>query len=306
MKFNYCFFIFLVFLSVKELQAQKTTEEPPGDKLFKEGDITGAIEAYKKQIKNDPGSLQTLSYNLACAYAKNSQHDSAFKYLYIRIKYDSSETVLSEADLLPLRRNTGWPEFEKQVMAGIKIKYSSQIKDYPLAAKLWELAARDQAYFYEIDLAEKKLGMDSPVVQALWTAKDELNQKNIKELDSIIQVKGWPKKSDVGNVAAGAAFYVIQHSNLALQQKYLPIIKALCETNEASWSKYALMFDRVRVLQKKPQLYGTQIDYDVATQTFVLFPIEDEKNVDKRRTEMGLGPLADYVSQWEIKYVPVK
>jgi hypothetical protein len=143
-------------------------------------------------------------------------------------------------------------------------------------------------------------------VQALWTAKDELNQKNARELDSIIRVKGWPKISDVGQSGARAAFLIVQHSNLELQEKYLPTIKALCEIKEARWSGYALMYDRVQVLQKKPQLYGSQLDYNTSTQKFELFPIEDEKNVDKRRAEMGLGPLADYVSQWGIKYVPVK
>lgn len=32
---------------------------------------------------------------------------------------------------------------------------------------------------------------------------------------------------------------------------------------------------------------------------FVL-PLEDPDNVDKRRAEVGLGPLADYVKQWNI------
>ena len=30
-------------------------------------------------------------------------------------------------------------------------------------------------------------------------------------------------------------------------------------------------------------------------------PLEDPDNVDKRRAEVGLGPLADYVSNWNIK-----
>ncbi len=31
-------------------------------------------------------------------------------------------------------------------------------------------------------------------------------------------------------------------------------------------------------------------------------PLEDPDNVDKRRAQVGLQPLAEYVSQWQIKW----
>jgi hypothetical protein len=31
-------------------------------------------------------------------------------------------------------------------------------------------------------------------------------------------------------------------------------------------------------------------------------PLEDPDNVDKRRAEVGLEPMVDYVSRWEIKW----
>lgn len=35
-------------------------------------------------------------------------------------------------------------------------------------------------------------------------------------------------------------------------------------------------------------------------------PIEDEANVDKRRAEIGLGPLEEYARLFGIEYKPVK
>ncbi len=310
-------FAFLTVFAAKNLCAQKmkmmimgtdtfyVMEPLEGDKLYMKGDIKGAVAAYRKQLKKRPQDSLLIAHNFACSLTKSGEQEAAFEYLYMDLRHDSTPFVLTDPDLLPLRRNKAWPEYEQKVLSATKAKFP-QISDFPLAAKLWEMNARDQAFYYEIELAEKKMGMNCPVALALWEAKEVLNQKNVRELDSIIRVKGWPKISVVGRLAAGSAFLIIQHSTTALQEKYLPVIKALCEQNEASWQSYALMYDRVQIAANKPQLYGSQVKYNDATKKYELFPIEDEKNVDKRREEMGMGPVADYVLNWNIKYVPVK
>jgi hypothetical protein len=317
MKHFFILTAFFFLFAVNHLHAQKMKmmimngdtvyimEPSAGDKLYQAGDIKGAVAAYRKQLKKSPQDSLFLAHNFACALTKNNEPDSAFKYLYMDLRHDSTPFVLTDPDLLPLRHSKQWPDFEQRTLNAIKAKYP-QVKDFPLAAKLWELLARDQAYYYEIDIAEKKLGMNSPVALALWEAKHALNDKNVKELDSIINIKGWPKKTEVGSLAASAAFLIIQHSTFELQQKYLPTIKTLCEQGEASWQSYALMYDRVQIGQGKAQLYGSQVNYNAQTKKYELFPIEDEIDVDKRRAEMGMGKLADYVSQWGIKYVPLK
>ena len=56
----------------------------------------------------------------------------------------------------------------------------------------------------------------------------------------------------------------------------------------------ALMTDRVRDLKdKKKQLYGTQLEPKDGK--LVPKPIEDEANVDARRKELGMPPLAEYL-----------
>jgi hypothetical protein len=35
---------------------------------------------------------------------------------------------------------------------------------------------------------------------------------------------------------------------------------------------------------------------------FYVLPLEDPENVDKRRAEVGLQPIADYVIEWQIKW----
>jgi hypothetical protein len=52
----------------------------------------------------------------------------------------------------------------------------------------------------------------------------------------------------------------------------------------------------------KKQIYGTQIYRNQKTGTYFIAPIEDEVNVDKRRSLIGLEPIAEYVKQWNIIY----
>lgn len=281
-------------------------EPSKGDKLLEKGDTKGALAAYRKEFKKDP---QGTAYNFACAFARNNQPDSAFRYLFYQARTDtfnSGAFCLSDPDFIPLRTDKRWSELKDTIVANFTKHNPGRIKNMPLALKLWDMLAWDQAYYTEIFQAEKKMGRESSVVTALWHLKELLNQRNRQELDSIIGVNGWPKISDVGNMASSAAFLIVQHSTLELQQQYLPVIRSLCEQGEANWQSYALMYDRVQVRQEKPQLYGSQLRYNETTKEMEFFPIEDEANVNKRRAEMGLGPIEDYAKSFGVKYEPKK
>ena len=95
--------------------------------------------------------------------------------------------------------------------------------------------------------------------------KKLISMRNQKELEELIAKKGWPKNSAVGSTAAGAAFYVIQHSDVEKQKKYVPMLKQRCEEKEASWQNYAMLYDRLQMNKNKPQKYGTQTSYNEKT-----------------------------------------
>ena len=134
--------------------------------------------------------------------------------------------------------------------------------------------------------------------------KSNITPQNQKDLEALIAKKGWPKISNVGSSAASSAFLIIQHADLAKQKKYLPIIKKLCEENEAHWGSYALMYDRVQVRENKPQRYGSQVHRNPKTNIDEPYPLEDESKVDEWRKEMGMQPLAEYLMRWNIKWEP--
>lgn len=42
------------------------------------------------------------------------------------------------------------------------------------------------------------------------------------------------------------------------------------------------------------------------TEVYELYPVEDEFNLNKRRKEMGLGSIEEYLSGFNIQYIPPK
>ena len=77
-------------------------------------------------------------------------------------------------------------------------------------------------------------------------------------------------------------------------EKYFPLLEDAAKNGEASMSNYATMKDRVLVNRNAKQIYGTQKYWDEKQGKFVFFPIEDEKNVNKLRKEVGLPVLKEF------------
>lgn len=288
----------IVFSNICE--AQSKTKKSRGDSLRKAGDIEGAIIEYQEIYKNNKMDLANI-YSYAGVLSVEGHLDSAFKYLIISCQKDSTLTPLTDPSFIHLWEDKRWVEFENDHILRVQKRFDKPINDIEYAKKLWRMNARDQAYYDCLKIAQKKTGMNSSVVLAIWDLKNSLNKVNQTELESLLELKGWPKFSQVGNRAANTAFLIIQHSSNEKQKEYLPIIKQLCDQGEAYCQSYALMFDRVQTEDNKPQRYGSQVRYNDQTKKYELFPLEDIRQVDKWRAEVGLEPLAEYVSGWDIK-----
>lgn len=297
--------VILAFVLCSILKAQPNFQilTSEADSLRQEGDLRAALDAYKRMYLKDC-SNETNIYNYACALSLDRQNDSAFKYLNLSIDLYTSENCLTDPDFLPLRKDNRWSSFENKVIKLIEAQSQKPYKDIDYAKHLWLMNAIDQKHYFDIHVAERKIGMHSTVVIAMWEMKEELNKQNQTELIELIDKKGWPKISEVGARAAAAAFLIIQHASTELQKKYLPIIENLCKQNEANWQNYALMYDRVQIADNKPQRYGSQINYNEPLKKYELYPLEDESRVEEWRKSVGLNSLIDYAAMWNIKFEP--
>lgn len=277
------------------------------DSLFSEGNIPEAIAEYGKMVISEPKTPGVI-YNYACALSIDNsvirQFDSCFKYLNIAIELDTSINALLDPDLLAARKDPRWAGFEDRLIRMVNQKYKNPYGDINFARALWRIMANDQAFFNEIGISVRKLGMRSSITSALWRAKLILSENNQKELDELLQQKGWPKLKDVGREAVMAAYLVVQHSDSKMQKRYLPEVRKSCESGEIPWERYAMMYDRMCVNENIPQRYGTHTTYNEKTGKTELYPLEDPVKVDQWRKESSLGPLSEYLRSMNIMYNP--
>ena len=108
----------------------------------------------------------------------------------------------------------------------------------------------------------------------------------------------WVDAGIIEELRPGAAFLLVQHAD-----QDLPFQKAFLVWLEGAYRSgalppqmgegVALLTDRVLAAEGKPQRYGTQVLMQGGR--VVVKPIEDEANVDARRAEPGLPPMAEYL-----------
>lgn len=134
-----------------------------------------------------------------------------------------------------------------------------------------------------------------------WQQQTVIDVANMKRLAEILDTFGWPGLRFAG-AASQTAFAVLQHADSASQHKYLPLLQDAVRRSDALGAHLALLEDRVRLADGKPQLYGSQLK----TNPLRFEPIEDEAHVDERRRSIGLEPLAEYAKQFGLTYPPVE
>lgn len=121
-----------------------------------------------------------------------------------------------------------------------------------------------------------------------------LHSRNAKILDEIIDAIGYPTVDKVGKEASEAAWLVIQHSigQPDFMKKCVKLLEVAVSENKANSRNLAYLTDRVAVFEGKPQLYGTQFDWDENEE---LNPndFDDLIKVNQRRKSIGLNSIEE-------------
>ncbi len=135
----------------------------------------------------------------------------------------------------------------------------------------------------------------------VWAEQRALDLQNVAALSQIIETHGWPTEEVFGEKAALAAFVVVQHAPLTVQERYLPLLQTAAERGEVSKSRLAFLLDRIQLYRNEPQVYGTQPRPNQETGELELYPLLDATTVDTRRADMGLEPLETYLTGFGLK-----
>jgi len=125
-----------------------------------------------------------------------------------------------------------------------------------------------------------------------------IDAENLAWLKADLKQHGWPKKSVAGENADSAAWLITQHAvtDHVFMQEVLSLLEPLVAQGETEKGTYALLLDRVAYHDGRPQRYGSQ-GVCSAPHKWSPFPIDNPSDVDKRRSEMGLPPMAEYVTE---------
>ncbi len=162
----------------------------------------------------------------------------------------------------------------------INLRNYESIADKIIQLKNEDLALRDK-------LIEERI-----LEKGYNKAMEKLHNRNASKLNEIINNFGYPTIIEVGKEASEAAWLVIQHSigQPEFMRKCAQLLEISVNEKQANPKNLAYLTDRIAVFEGKPQLYGTQFDWD---ENGVLNPnrFDDLNKVNQRRKSIGLNTL---------------
>jgi hypothetical protein len=169
--------------------------------------------------------------------------------------------------------------------------------DESLEKALLDMEARAQALRTELISAGE-------INEYLHPRVLELNRANTSRLRQIVAVFGWPGIALVGDKGARAAWRVAMHSYAEpdFMRQCRDLVDRATQGGDAPRWQFAMIDDRVRVYEGKPQRYGTQLRH--GARGIEPHPIENEGRVNSMRMQAGLPLLAQTLARARAQPAP--
>lgn len=304
-------FLFLGLLAHSLFAQQFSSDDPAykenveaGEKALNAEQFDDCIDYYEKAFAIKQTSYLSTLRAAACAFSAKRK-DLYKQYLdkAFELSWDETKHIFDN-----------YPEFEylqdskmaKQIQDRYEKAAVATGLDLELMTELKEIRRTDQLQRQQMGAISEKYGWQSPQMDSLWTLQLYSDSVNTARICEIIDTRGYPGKSLVGDAQASTAFLVIQHADIDVQEKYLDVITKAADAGEVAWSSVALLIDRVNLRKGAKQIYGSQISRDQNTGEYYFAPIENPMKVDSIRATVGLGPLQKYADNWNFKWDPKK
>ena len=300
--------LFCLSITLNSQNTQYRVLVNTADSLYRARDFSNSAMTYSEAFKaNGWKGTSNDRYNAACSWALAGVPDSAFFQLdriATKSNYTNLAHITNDADLHVLHSDKRWATL-LAIIKDNKDKEEASL-DKTLVAILDTVYMEDQKYRQQIDQIETRYGWQSKEMQDHWKMINEKDSVNQIKVSNILDKHGWLGPDVVGRQGSSALFLVVQHADLPVQEKYLPMMRDAVKNNKAQGSSLALLEDRVALRQGKRQIYGSQVGRDDESGKYYVLPLEDPDNVDQRRASVGLPPFADYVSNWQIQWDPAQ
>ena len=167
-----------------------------------------------------------------------------------------------------------------------KIEFSQELVD-----ELKAMAEVDQV------AANFPQGKYKQWTQERWEKfQDSVFTTHKARLEEIFGEVGYPGYDLVGKEGSHNFWLMVQHSDndLQFQSRVLETLEIEVKNGNADGRNLGLLTDRVKINSGEKQIYGTQVRYNELGQAYPK-PLSDSISVDKRRKEVGLEPLLQYL-----------
>lgn len=118
---------------------------------------------------------------------------------------------------------------------------------------------------------------------------------NIKKVKEILDKYPWPDLKLIGERGNRTICNVLQHTDQETREHYIPRMKQAVLDKKLEPRYLVRAEDRIATDKGELQIYGGQMKYYPETKSFNVWPVYDPVNIDKRRTEIGLEPIAEFL-----------
>lgn len=277
------------------------------EKFYLEKEYRSAANLYSTAFTAN-GNRGTVRdrYEAARCWSLAGIPDSAFLYLtkISQAGFTEFDEIIQDTAFNLFNKDVRWPK----IVDSIKSNFINQDKDVrwqfkklnkPVMAILDTIYHDDQNPRNLLQKIIAQKGESDPQIQSInlyMHQKDSINREKVKK---IISEFGWLGKNEVGQQGNQTLFLVIQHSDLATQIEYLPIMRNAMKEGKMSSASFAIFEDRVALQQGKEQIYGSQIA-QLGNGKFYVLPMIDPINVDERRAQARLIPISEYLKKFNI------
>ena len=238
-------------------------------------------------------------YKAAVAAVAAKDFDFAFNQIFKITEdkkfYTLAGYIRTDKNFEPLHQDKRWREL-LEIIRKADEKQSLNY-DKSLIATLDAMYDEDQKYRLQQIELEKKGGSNSEEWKALWKTIEQKDAENQEKIEKLLSERGWLGVDKIGLKGTTTIFLVIQHADLKMQEKYLPMMREAVKKGDLRAGSLALLEDRILLAQGKKQIYGSQLFTDLTGKT-ILRPLEDPDNVDKRRRAVGLNRLKYYLTNF--------
>jgi hypothetical protein len=118
---------------------------------------------------------------------------------------------------------------------------------------------------------------------------------NIKKVKEILDKYPWPDLKLIGERGNRTICNVLQHADQETREHYIPRMKQAVLDKKLEPRYLVRAEDRIATDKGMLQIYGGQMKYYPETKSFNVWPVYDPVNIDKRRSEIGLEPIAEFL-----------